>query len=173
MNSIVYPRIREMSVDMDEDMSCKNEIADNESTNSDVEDDIEEMLSNLSSYDNEKQLNLLRKEIGHIYVHGMTPPEGWYDERYRVVYEYSKLGWLDLARRFHGKDEFIHNTAITISRDIDELLEERSTRPNFHMLTYYNMINNIYNVWHYYKKIFVDEDNDTGMNDLIEGMKFL
>lgn len=149
---------------------------DNESaaaTSSDVEDDIEDMLSNLQRYDNEKQLNLLRKEIGHIYVHGITPSEGWYDDRFKNIYDYSKLGWSDLANRFHQKDEFICNTAIQIAREINELLEERSIRPNFPLLTYYNMINNIYNIWHYYKKVFVGDEDDASVIDLIEGMKFL
>jgi hypothetical protein len=136
----------------------------------DSEGDIEFELIHLKQFDNEKQLDLLKREIGHIVAHGFTPPEGWYDERFEHINLYSQLGWRQIAQRFHNKDQYIHDTAIYISRLSDELLEERGTKPNFHLGTYHRMIHNIQNIWNYYKQLYCDEDD---MMDLISGMSSL
>jgi hypothetical protein len=146
------------------------EIEDEDMGNND-EIDIEWALDHLKEFNNEKQLELLRREVDHIRVHSITPSEGWYDERFEFINIYSKLGWYDLAKKFHNKDQFIHDTAIYTMRLIDELLEERGTKPNFHIPTYYGMIHNIQNIWNYYKQVYGTDDDD--MSDLIEGMSFL
>lgn len=133
---------------------------------------IEYELEHLKEYGNEKQLELLKREIGHIVAHGLQPSEGWYDERFEHINLYSNLGWTHLAKRFHNKDQYIHDTAIYIMRLSDELLEERGSKPNFHLSTYHQMIHNIYNIWNYYKQLYGSSD-DADMMDLIEGMSFL
>lgn len=162
--------------EMDEDMEvCNYSNSDKDETESmeSVDSDIEGQLENLNTFDNEKQLDLLKKEICHIMVHGMTPSEGWFDERYKVIMEYSKLDWIDLAKRFKNRDEFIHNTSHYIFRILEELVEERGTKPNFTIHTYYQLILNMYSIWHYYRKVYIGNEEDTDIMDLIEGIKFL
>jgi hypothetical protein len=134
--------------------------------------DIEWQLSHLKEYDNEKQLDLLRREIGHIVAHGLQPSEGWYDERFEYINTYSKLGWAQLSQQYHNKDQYMHDTAFHILRLLDELLEERSTKPNFHLPSYYSLIHNIQNIWYYYKEIYAEGEDDDMMK-LVEGMSIL
>lgn len=158
VRSILDSRFQETRMDLDELIQ-------------EYESDIETELEHLNEYNNEKQLDLLRREIGHIIAHGLQVPEGWYDERFEHINLYSRLGWSHLAQRFLKKDQYLHDTSIYIMRLLDELLEERGSKPNFSLGTYHSLIHNIQNVWKYYKQIYCDEDND--MMDLIEGMKFL
>jgi len=134
--------------------------------------DIEWALAHLKEYDNEKQLDLLRREIGHIVAHGLQPSEGWYDERFEHINLYAHLGWSQLAQKFHNKDEYIHDNSIYIMRLADELLEERGCKPNFHLGTYHRLIHSVQSIWNYYKQLYGSGD-DTDMMDLIEGMSFL
>lgn len=134
------------------------------------ETDIENELEHLKDYGNEKQLNILKREIGHIVAHGLQVAEGWYDERFQHINMYSQLGWHHLAQKFHNKDQYIHDTSVYIMRLLDELLEERGSKPNFHLRTYYNLVHNIYSIWNYYKQIYCEEDD---MMDLINGMSGL
>jgi hypothetical protein len=135
-----------------------------------VESTIEWELEHLQEFNNEKQLKLLRQEVTHIITHGLQPSEGWYDERFEHINLYSHLGWSQLAQRFHNKDQYLHDTAIYIMRLLDELLEERGSKPNFNLNTYYSVIHNIYSLWNYYKDIYCDDDD---MMDLISGMSSL
>lgn len=151
------------TMDMDEDMNI---------TSYDSDVDIEDALTHLKDFSNEKQLEILKREIGHIMVHALIPSEGWYDERFEHINLYAHLGWSQLAQRFHKKDDYLHDTAIYIMRLSDELLEERGSKPNFHLTTYYNLIMNVQNIWNYYKQVYGSSD-DTDMMDLIESMSFL
>jgi hypothetical protein len=137
------------------------------------EDDTEHALQHLKTYDNEKQLNLLRREIGHIIAHGLQPPEGWYDERFEYIHQYSQLDWTNLATRFGNKDQYLHDTAIYIIRLARELLDERETKPNFHLQTYHTFVHSVHAVWCYYKQVYAQEETDTDILDLIEGIKFM
>jgi hypothetical protein len=137
------------------------------------EEDIEFQLQHLREYENEKQLDLLRREIGHIVVHGLQPSEGWYDERFEHINQYSKLDWTGLAQRFRGKDDFIYQLAQQTHHLLGELLEERSTKPNFHLQTYRMTLHNIHAVWNYYKQLYMGDEQDTDIMNLIEGIKFM
>jgi hypothetical protein len=139
----------------------------------DVEGDIELELQHLKDFGNEKQLDLLRREIGHITAHGIQPCEGWYDERFAHINQYSKLDWSGLATRFHNKDQYLYDAAGYIIRLTHELLEDRATKPNFHLGTYHSFIHNIQNVWKYYKQVYVGDEADKDIMDLIEGIKFM
>lgn len=145
--------------------------SDDEQMN-DSDSDYEEELAHLKQFDNEKQLTLLKREIGHIVAHGLIPPEGWYDERFEHISLYSKLDWSGMAKRFHKKDDYIHDSSLYLLRLGDELLEERSTKPNFHIPTYYAFIHTIYSVWQYYKQVYAANEDDDMMK-LIEGIKFM
>jgi hypothetical protein len=67
--------------------------------------DYENELEHLKEYGNEKQLQILKREITHIIAHGLFPSEGWYDERFEHINMYSELGWSHLAKKFHNKDQ--------------------------------------------------------------------
>ncbi len=133
--------------------------------------DIECELEHLKEFNNEKQLDILRREVGHLVAHNITPSEGWYDERFQYIYMYYKLDWSGLARKFHNKDQFIHDTSIYIMRLADELMEERGSKPNFHIPTYTRMIHNIQQLWQYYKQIVLENEEDDDIMDLIAGIK--
>jgi hypothetical protein len=149
------------------------DLDDDEQMSEGYETDIEEELEHLKDYGNEKQLNLLRREIGHIVAHGLQVSEGWYDDRFEFINAYSQLGWSHLAQRFHNKDQYLHDTSIYILHLLDDLLEERGSKPNFHLGTYHSLIHSIYTIWNYYKQVYCADETDTDVMDLIEGMKFL
>ncbi len=161
----------------DEEMSAVNSkfapMTDDIDMQPDEEEDIEFQLQHLREYENEKQLELLRREIGHIIVHGLQPSEGWYDERFEHINQYSKLDWTGLALRFRGKDEFIHQAAMHTHQLLGELLEERSTKPNFHLHSYRTALHNIHAIWNYYKQLYMGDEHDTDIMNLIEGIKFM
>lgn len=154
-----------------ERMNIEKESGDMDIDEMNETEDIEWALDHLKEFDNEKQLDLLRREIGHFVAHNIIPSEGWYDDRFEYIYLYSKLDWSNLAKKFHNKDQFIHDTSILIMRLTDELMEERGTKPNFHILSYYRLIHSIQQLWNYYKQVYVDEDED--MMGLISGIKSL
>jgi len=135
--------------------------------------DTEEALENLSQYDNVTQLSLLKKEIVHMVVHGVLPDDEWYSARFKNIKTYSEINWSELIRKFHGKDQNIHDTALKIIKRCDDLIEECSTKPNFHLLTYYRLILEIDYIWEYYHSKYLGDDQDDDVVDLIEGMSHL
>jgi hypothetical protein len=138
-----------------------------------VEEDIEEQLTHLEDYDNETQLNLLKREISHIVFHDIQPSEGWFDERWQNIYNYSKIDWSGLAIQYKNNDDYIHNTASLIVNLLRELLEDRCTHPNFPLVTYQSLIHSVHSIWHYYSANYVGGEIDDDMNDLISGLKGL
>ena len=78
-----------------------------------------------------------------------------------------------MAKRFHNNDQYIHDTALYIMRLLDELIEERGTKPTFHIPTYHRVIHEIRNVWNYYSRLYMAGEEDSDVMDLIEGMMSL
>lgn len=136
-------------------------------------DSIEYQLKHIKEYGNEKQLDLLRLEIDHIMAHGIKPSEGWYDERFEYIDTYSNLDWGSLMKQFPEKEHYIYNTALYIIRNLDDLVEEYSTTPNFNLNKYYNLINNIHDVWHNIKDKLPSEEGEDDMMDLVNGLNSL
>ena len=135
-------------------------------------EDPEWELENLQEFDNKKQLDLLIQEANHIMIHGLEPPIDWYNKRFPHIMTYSHLNWIEIAQQFHNKDKYVHDKARWIMRALDELIEEREVKPTFHLPTYYRVLHEIKNIWAYYQKEYVcDEDDD--MLDLIIDMKFM
>jgi hypothetical protein len=125
------------------------------------------------SQENINKLDQLRREIAHIIAHNLQPSEGWYDERYQYIDQYSKIDWRGMMTRFKNKDQYVHDTAHYILRLIEELVDDRGTKPNFNLHTYYRVIHDIQNLWYYYSQVYIGEETDESVLDLIEGMKFL
>lgn len=140
---------------------------------SDISVDIEKEIQYLDEYDNERQLELLKHEIGHITIHGIQPSEGWYDERFKYINKYCNLDWSNLALNFYNKDAYIYNLSASIVDMLSNLTEERSTKPNFSLDIYNNAIHHIYYVWNYYKEIYLslDMNEENDMIDLINGIR--
>ena len=122
--------------------------------------DIEWELDHLKEFDNEKQLKLLRQEAIHITTHGLVVPEGWYDDRFEYIYKYSQIDWIEIAKTYHNRDQFLHDTSICIFKLLEELMDERCTEPNFNLTSYCSLLHNIMNLWNYYKDVYLTEDND-------------
>jgi hypothetical protein len=148
------------------------EMDDEPMIDSNNDSDIEDDLLHLKNFDNEKQLKLLKREIGHIVAHGISPSEGWYDGRFEYINLYSQIDWSGLAKKFHNKDEYLHDNSLYLLRISDELMEERGTKPNFHIPTYYRFIMTVYNIWEYYKQVYAADEEDDIMG-LIAGIKSL
>jgi hypothetical protein len=123
--------------------------------------------------ENAKILDQLRHEITHIITYELTPSEGWYDERYEYIAQYSQIDWRGMMTKFHKKDQYIHDTAHYILRLLEELIDERGTKPNFNLHTYHRVIHDIQNLWYYYSQVYLGEETDEGVIDIIQGMKFL
>jgi hypothetical protein len=150
-------------MDLDDDtLSCAS------STDIDSVEDIEYELENLNEYGNEKQLSLLTKEITHIIAHGIQPSEGWYDERYKHIHLYSQLSWEKIADEYNN-DYYMYNNIVHIIRLIDDLLEERGSKPNFNLNIYLDLLYSIKNIWNYYKNTYDNED----VIDLMDSMKIM
>ena len=154
-------------MDIDDDEDVNSPLSDNSST---CESDIEWDLDHIDEYDNLKQLTLLKMEINHFMIHGITPHDEWFDERYKFIDTYSKLNWSDIAKKYHNKDQYMHGAAIFIIRCLDELIEERATKPTFNMRTYYNLIHTITSIWKYFKETYLTDEEDEDVDDLIIGL---
>lgn len=163
--------VDEYNTDVEMDDSDNDDTAYN--SDSDDESDIEYKLQHLKEYDNLKQLKLLNKEICHIILHGIVPPDDWYTERFMNIYTYSTLGWENLARRFDKRDEYIYNSSSFIVRLLNGLLEERSVKATFNLENYSYLLYNIRSVWDYYNRVYMAGETDLDILDLIEGVQFL
>lgn len=154
-----------MDIDDDEDMNST--LSDESSI---CASDIEWDLDHIDEYDNVKQLALLKMEINHFMIHGITPHDEWFDERYKFIDTYSKLNWSDIAKKYHNRDEYMHDAAIFIIHCLDELVEERATKPTFNLRTYYNVIHAINSIWKYFKETYLTDEEDEDIDDLIIGL---
>jgi hypothetical protein len=164
MNTIDYSKTAEMDID------------DSHDQNPDAYEQIEDIeweLEHLQEFGNEKQLELLRKEIDHIMAHALIPSEGWYDDRFDYIAKYSQLDWKGLASRFYEKDEFMHNNACYLIELLKEIIEDRCVKPTFNLETYHLLIHNIHNIWNYYKDVYMGDETDADVLDLIEGLTFM
>ena len=156
---------------MDEDMGNTMYYADAESVEADSEvSDVEWELEHLEEYDNVKQLQILKKEINHYTIHGVTPSEGWFDERFRHIDTYSKLDWIELAQRFKDEDKYMHDSAHYIRFLLDELIDERATKPTFNLTQYNQLLHIISNVWEHYVHAYLDDNTDADIDDLLVGI---
>ena len=158
-----------------EDTNPSNQMDEGEDINdtASCEGDIETELNHLKDFNNLKQLDILRREVGYIVAHCLIPCEGWYDERFEHIDKYAHLGWAEMAKKFHNKDQYLHDTALYIMRLSYDLLEERGTKPNFNIPNYHRMIHEIQSIWNYYSQVHMCGEDDGDVMDLIEGMKFL
>ena len=129
--------------------------------NDDNEYDIEQELQYVSNEtDKIRQLDLLQRELEHIISHNAMPSEGWFDNRIRIMQTYYEMDWLSIARRYHNKDEYIHAASIRIAHILDDLIDECTAMPNFHIPVYNNAIHELHSVLLYCKQIYKREKDD-------------
>jgi hypothetical protein len=153
-----------MNTEMDYEMDCDDEIKD---------EPIEIRLSKLDYYDNYKQLEILREEIFYILDNDLQPHEQWYQERITKVHLYMDLGWAKLYSKFINKDDYIYYTAYRIESNINSILEDWSTQPCFNLSTYYQVLEDIDNIWKYYNDKYVGDEDESDIVDLIEDLTHL
>jgi hypothetical protein len=162
-----------MSLQNSQESEREEDLDMDDSVSTDLEDDIEEQLKHLSEFSNDKQLKLLRKEIDHIIIHNLQPSEGWYDERFAHIYQYSTLNWSNICRMFYNRDEYIYTTASNIINELTDLIESRYTKPNFDIRLYQKVIHDVDDIWLYYDQVYIKEDAEPDILDLIDGIKNL
>lgn len=140
--------------------------------------DIEEALYQIEDYDNMTQLQMLNQEIQHIMEHGVQPPQEWFEMRFQKVYQYSELDWMKIVKQFQGKDTsdeatYIMETCHTIVLMIQTIIDEWAVSPVFNLSTYYQLINDMENLITVYRTIYIGDETDEDMADLILGISQL
>jgi hypothetical protein len=130
-------------------------------------DDEEQGQDNLSILQN------LYQEATSMIQTNTPPTEGWYDERYKYIYKYSKLNWEEMATRFKNKDKLIYDLCTYTKLYIQEILDGYRGEPDFDFNTYYTILCNILRLWEYYSNKYVGYETDTDLMDLAEAMSFL
>ncbi len=135
--------------------------------------EIEMDLQQLEDKDNLTQLQLLNFEIQHIMEHGIQPPTEWYTERFLKIHNYSQLDWNSFMESFQRKNEFIVESACKIMSLLYSLQEEWSCSPIFNLEKYYELLNEIHNVWSYFSENYMGDEEDKDVVDLIIGLKHL
>jgi hypothetical protein len=133
-------------------------------------DDERDTQEHLEKNSNVRELEQLREEINSIMTNGISPPEAWYQKRYINIQIYSELGWSHMAQRFDGIDRYIHNTAMNIMNNIEDLLEDFHRKGHFHLRHYQYMIHDIETLWNYYKTTYIGNESDPDVGDLIVGL---
>ncbi len=139
----------------------------------DTDDSLEIRLSKLDYYDNSKQLEVLREEIFYILDNGFQPPENWYHDRITKIHLYMNLGWAKLYTKFMNKDDYIYYTAHRIESNINNILEDWSTQPCFNLSIYYQVLEDIDNIWKYYSDKYIGDEDESDIIDLIEDLTHL
>jgi len=124
----------------------------------------------MESHDNLKQLRQLNEEIHRIFLHELVPPDDWYEERADTLHLYAELDWIPYATRFYGKNDELHQLAVQIHTDLFYVLEEWSTSPHFSLVPYRRIIENIQTFWDTYSRLYVGDERDEEVIDLIEQM---
>lgn len=130
-------------------------------------------LSQKGAFNNYTMLRLLRREIAFIMKHGIQPVDEWYEERSEHIYNYCNINWPALQNKFNNKDHTIYATAKNIEDLLNTLVEELSVSVRFTLVRYYKMIEEIYHVWNYYRELYVGDEDDDNIVDLIESMTHL
>ena len=101
---------------------------------------------------------------------GISPPTHWYEHRYQNLQTYSELGWSSTAQRFHRLDRYIHDTAMNILNNLEDLMESYHRKQYFNLRHYQHLIHDIQNLWNYYKSSYIGDESDPDVGDLIVGL---
>lgn len=120
--------------------------------------------------DNLQHLRTLREEIQLIFLHELVPPDDWYGERADTLHVYAELDWIPYATRFYGKNDKLYQLAVQIHTDLHHVLEEWATTPQFSLVPYRRIIENIQTFWDIYSQLYVGDERDEEVIDLIEQM---
>lgn len=124
----------------------------------------------MEPHNNLKQLRQLNEEIHMIFLHELVPPDDWYEERADTLHLYAELDWILYSTRFYGKNDTLHQLAVQIHTDLFYVLEEWSTSPHFSLVPYRRIIENIQTFWDTYSQLYVGDERDEEVIDLIEQM---
>ena len=126
-----------------------------------------------SAPSNLEQLHALQAELTHFVEHGIDPTEEWYSSRYYFIELYSQLRWADFGNSFKDKDDYLYEYSLAIHTMLGELIHEYSTRPTFTFELYCSAINSIAEVWEYYSKTYMGDEDDLDIVGIIESLTFM
>ena len=130
-------------------------------------------LGALNELDKCTQLDLLRREIIHVLQNEIQPNQEWFELRTPLIYNYQTVNWSSVIDRFNNKDIKMHLTAINITVLLRTLEDQLSVSAYFNLHTYYNLLDEIHHIWTYYKQLYVGNEQDEDMIDLVEMVSFL
>jgi hypothetical protein len=116
---------------------------------------------------NVRELTMLRREIETILERGICPPAAWYEHRYHNLETYAELGWSSMAHRFQRIDRYIQDTSMNILNNLEDLIEEFHRKRHFHLRHYQHLLDDIQNLWNYYKMTYIGNETDPDVGDLI------
>lgn len=136
-----------------------------------VDDEVQDTPVTPSS--NLEQLHALQTELTHFVEHGIDPEDEWYISRYYFIELYSTLKWNDFGNSFKDRDDYLYEYSLAIHMMLGELIHEYSTRPTFTFELYCSAINSIAEVWEYYSKTYMGDEEDLDIVDLIESLTFM
>jgi len=139
----------------------------------DMMEDVEMNLEELQQHGEATQLEMLNAEIGHMYEHGIQPTQGWFEDRFLKIYQYSELNWKDLHLKYRFQNPSLSEQAERIMKGLNQLVEEWSVSPIFDLDTYYATLHEMNQLWKYYEMEYVDENHDDDVSDLIAGLKHM
>ncbi len=167
---IEYQELQELSLRQRQEYDYESDANSIGEMEFDMDTDDEEQEQ---GQDNLSILQNLYQEATSMIQTNTPPNEGWYDERYKYIYKYSKLNWEEMAARFKNKDNLIYDLCTYTRLHIQEILDGYRGEPDFDFNTYYTILCNILRLWEYYSNKYVGTETDIDLMDLVEAMSFL
>lgn len=153
------------SADVEMD-TCDDYMADDEQE----QEGQEQTEDYLQENRNVRELAMLRREIETLVQRGICPPATWYEHRYSNLQTYAELGWASMAHRFQHTDRYIMDTSMNILNNLEDLMEEFHQKRYFHLRNYQHLVDDIHNLWNYYKITYIGNESDPDVGDLIVGL---
>ena len=133
---------------------------------------LERLNERLDDLNREDQLALLIHEIEQIIIYNIPLERHWYAQRKRFIYEYAtEIDWLNMSKRFAGKNQYISSTSHDIAQSLDQLIQEWDSHPSLPM--YKRVLNDIQNVWIDYQQNYVGDEDDPVIVNLIEELIYV
>lgn len=129
-----------------------------------------EDLERLDELDNLTQLSVLIMEIHVIQLRSISPAPEWYAQRFRKIAAYAELDWTGMARRFQGKNPFIHESSLQILHYLHQLQYEWGSSPTFSLTAYASLLIKINELWSHYQREYIGDESDEDILDIIEQM---
>ncbi len=114
----------------------------------------EESLSDSERSENTNVIYATRDELYRILQSDIILPAEWYMGEYKKILRYgSHIGWDKMMAEYKWSDPYFVDLIYDTKERIIALIEEYSTRDNFSIGLYYELVIGIIAAWeHYYEK---------------------